>query len=748
MSSRTAQRTTFFPGDSEMARRMDEFDWSATLLGPPDSWPHSLQTAVRILLTSRYAMWLGWGPDLIFLYNDAYKPTLGVKHPAALGWPAQQVWNEVWDDIRPRVQTVMKTGTATWDEDLLLFLQRSGYPEETYHTFSYSPLTEDDGTVSGMLCVVTEETARVIGARRLAGLQELSSALASTMSEVGALAAIKRVLVKSSKDLPFTLTYLFKNGGTQARLATRTGMPLDQPAAPRLLETSANKPVWPVDALLQRNAPVLVDDLAARFADLPMGAWAKPPRQALIVPIAQQGQTQPAGFLVAGLNPFRRVDQAYTGFIQLIAGQIAASLANARAADEERKRTDALIEIDRADQALRKSEERYRSLIAQIRDFAIFSSDERGVVKTWNEGCQYVLGYGQHEFIGLDTAELFTAEDRAQDVPAAELRQAREAGTVGTEHWMIARGGRRFFAMGATAALRDSAGRVIGFSTVLRDVTRMKEFQDQLAQRGENLQRLVTERTGELQETTKRLRISERMAALGTLAAGLGHDMGNLLLPMDVRLGLLIEADLPRELHEHVVGIQKCARYLQRLSSGLRLLATDPAHVESRGATDLGRWWADVRIILKDVLPAGTRFEHHLPDSESWVALGRTGLTQAVYNLVQNAADAIKEHGGSRVRVSAEDDASSPWVAIRVADDGPGMTEEVARHCMEPYFSTKARGDSTGMGLALVHAVVTGAGGQVEVESAPGRGTTFSLLLPRALPKETHSDSTDMAGAV
>jgi two-component system cell cycle sensor histidine kinase/response regulator CckA len=157
--------------------------------------------------------------------------------------------------------------------------------------------------------------------------------------------------------------------------------------------------------------------------------------------------------------------------------------------------------------------------------------------------------------------------------------------------------------------------------------------------------------------------------------------------------------------------------------------------VESRGATDLGRWWADVRIILKAVLPAGIRFEHHLPESESWVAVGRTGLTQAVYNLVQNAADAIKEHGGSRVSVSAEDDASSPWVAIRVADDGPGMTEEVARHCMEPYFSTKARGESTGMGLALVHAVITGAGGQVEVESAPDGGQPSASFFPVPYPK-------------
>jgi signal transduction histidine kinase len=225
--------------------------------------------------------------------------------------------------------------------------------------------------------------------------------------------------------------------------------------------------------------------------------------------------------------------------------------------------------------------------------------------------------------------------------------------------------------------------------------------------------------------------------------------MGNLLLPMDVRLGLLIEADLPRELHEHVVGIQKCARYLQRLSSGLRLLATDPAHVESRGVTDVGRWWTDVHLILKDVLPAGIRFEHHVPESESWVGMGRTGLTQAVYNLVQNAADVIKEHGGSRVSLNVESDPSEPWITIRVADDGPGMTEEVARRCMEPYFSTKSRGESTGMGLSLVHALVTGAGGQVEIQSAPGQGTTISLVLPRALPREQTQDALpDMAEAV
>ena len=119
----------------------------------------SLRTALRILVTSRYAMWLGWGPELIFFYNDAYGAmTLGAKHPWALGQPASKVWEEIWPDIGPRAESVLRTGEATWDEGLLLFLERSGFPEETYHTFSYSPLPDDNGAVGGMLCVVTEET--------------------------------------------------------------------------------------------------------------------------------------------------------------------------------------------------------------------------------------------------------------------------------------------------------------------------------------------------------------------------------------------------------------------------------------------------------------------------------------------------------------------------------------------------------------------------------------------------------------
>ena len=127
-------------GGGDMGERIRAYDWSKTPLGPIIRWPQSLRTVVNILLSSRYAMWMAWGRELTMLYNDAYRPTLGIKHPWALGMPASEVWPEIWPDIGPRVETVLETGQATYEEALLLFLQRSGFPEETYHTFSYSPL--------------------------------------------------------------------------------------------------------------------------------------------------------------------------------------------------------------------------------------------------------------------------------------------------------------------------------------------------------------------------------------------------------------------------------------------------------------------------------------------------------------------------------------------------------------------------------------------------------------------------------
>ena len=333
--------------DTEMQALVAAHDWAATPLGPAAAWPQSLRTAVRIMLHSRYAMWMGWGPDLTFLYNDAYgRMTLGRKHPWALGRPAREVWAEIWPDIGPRIATVLRENTATWDEALMLFIERSGYLEETYHTFSYSPLEDDTGRVAGMLCVVTEETERVIGERRLATLQSLASELASVSRRADVLAAVERALTGDRRDLPFTLTYLFDPDDGRARLAAASGIAAGHAAAPLVLDGAAA--VWPADELRAGNAAVVVDHLERRFRDLPTGAWARPPARAALVPVMQSGQGGAAGFLVAAINPFRLYDEAYEGFLGLLAGQIAAALASANVYEEERKRADALAALDRA----------------------------------------------------------------------------------------------------------------------------------------------------------------------------------------------------------------------------------------------------------------------------------------------------------------------------------------------------------------------------------------------------------------
>ena len=214
-----------------MGRRIGALDWSKHPLGPIQTWPQSLKTTIQIMLSSRYAMWMGWGPEFYFFCNDAYLPTLGIKKNW-LGVSARKVWREIWEDVGPRAESVIKTGQATWDESLLLFLERSGYAEETYHTFSYSPVPDDSGGTGGMLCVVTEDTERVIGERRLAILRELGADLTGIKSEQQLFDAIPRHFSAYEKDLPFSLLYIFEADGRQARLAAAHGTRAGDPIAP------------------------------------------------------------------------------------------------------------------------------------------------------------------------------------------------------------------------------------------------------------------------------------------------------------------------------------------------------------------------------------------------------------------------------------------------------------------------------------------------------------------------------------
>ncbi len=331
-----------------MGALMRSFDWSRTPLGPVTGWPQSLKTAVRIILTSRYAMFIWWGEELVNLYNDPYRVLLGKKHPGALGQSAQTVWAEIWEQIGPRTDAVLRQAEATFDEALLLLMDRFNYLEETYFTFSYSPLPDDQGEVRGIFCAVTEETQRIIAARRLALLREVATAVNQCRTSTQVCHAAAGCIASSDLDLPFALLYLADPSGRNLRLAARTGIDLHHAACPDSVDLKAeNDSGWPFSKAMANAEPVMVDDVDRRFSGLPTGGWNHPPKQAILFPIPQQGELRLAGVLVAGLNPHRQFDADFGGFVSLLVNQIAAGIGNAIAHEEERRRADALAEIDR-----------------------------------------------------------------------------------------------------------------------------------------------------------------------------------------------------------------------------------------------------------------------------------------------------------------------------------------------------------------------------------------------------------------
>jgi PAS domain S-box-containing protein len=344
--SEDAPGLAFLRGGGEMGARMRAFDWTRTSLGAPAHWPKALKTCVRIVLTSRQPMFVWWGAELTNLYNDAYKSIVGGKHPEALGQPAAVVWREIWPQIAPRVASSLSDNEGTYDEALLLIMERNGYPEETYYTFSYSPVPDDHGVATGIFCANTDHTQLVIGRRQLALLRELAATTAHSETAAGACMACARTLESELRDLPFSLLYLVDEPGERLTLAGCAGISREHAAA-RASVSLHDDGVWPMREALRAAEPVLVCDLTP-LGELPSGAWPVAPRQAALLPLSSSGAGGVTGVLVVGLNPYRLYDDAYRGFLELVAGQISTSLANAATFEAEKARAAQLAELDRA----------------------------------------------------------------------------------------------------------------------------------------------------------------------------------------------------------------------------------------------------------------------------------------------------------------------------------------------------------------------------------------------------------------
>jgi PAS domain S-box-containing protein len=328
-----------------MGALMRSLDWSKTLLGPVSRWPQSLRTSVSTCLNSRFAIVIWWGPGLVMLYNDAYRDIIAAKHPAALGCPGRECWPEIWHIVGPMLDNVLRRGEATWSNDLLLLLERNGYPEECYFTFSYSPIRDESGGVGGVFTPVAETTDHIIGERRLRTLRDLATRTSRARGIGDACTAAADTLADNPYDIPFAGFYIFDEARSQAGLTASAGIEAGSKALPRHIVLAAEETFS--QAELNGSRLRVIEDLAGRAGPLPGGAWETGCRSGVVLPILMPGQTSPFGFLLAGVSPRKRLDQSYRTFFELVGAQISKAIADARAHEEEQKRLEALSEIDR-----------------------------------------------------------------------------------------------------------------------------------------------------------------------------------------------------------------------------------------------------------------------------------------------------------------------------------------------------------------------------------------------------------------
>ena len=343
----------------EMGRLVQSIDWSATLIGPIQGWPQSLRTAVSICLSCRFPLLICWGPELVMLYNDAYRPILGVaKHPQAMGARVADMWPEIWHVIGPMLEGVLQRGEATYSEDLRLLLDRNGYEEECYFTLSFSPIRGESGEVCGVFTPVTETTQRVLGERRLRTLRQLAEDTSDARTPEEACERAATVIAENPDDLPFALIYLLDGEGRLAQLYGATGLDAGSAAAPSTVDLSDPEATVLATVAKTGQAELVIDalggiapdDLAPddlALDDLALDGPGGVARSALVLPVQQAGQRSLAGLLVAGISPRRALDADYRAFCELVAGHVATAVANARAYDAERQRAEALAELDR-----------------------------------------------------------------------------------------------------------------------------------------------------------------------------------------------------------------------------------------------------------------------------------------------------------------------------------------------------------------------------------------------------------------
>jgi hypothetical protein len=257
-----------------MGQLVRSLDWSKTALGPIATWPQSLLTTVSLCLASNFPISVAWGPQHIQIYNDGYWPICGAKHPSSMGQDFTECWASAWPVIGGAFESALN-GETQYLENQRMFLDRNGYLEETFFTFSFSPITDETGGIGGLFHPVTEQTDRMLSERRTRALRDLADHTGQAKSIEDVLTRAAETLAHYDLDVPFVLFYRLESDGTSAQLSAATGLAAGTTASPDCLDVQATHP-WPLAAVIQSGQPRQVDDVERMLGSLPCGPYPDP----------------------------------------------------------------------------------------------------------------------------------------------------------------------------------------------------------------------------------------------------------------------------------------------------------------------------------------------------------------------------------------------------------------------------------------------------------------------------------------
>lgn len=666
---------------------MAAHDWSTSPVGHPQQWPSPLRAIVGLLLSSRFPMFVAWGPELTFLYNDAYAEILGAKHPSALGSRFYDVWSEIWSDISPLIDAAL-AGEPSFREDMPLLMNRRGFDEQTWFTFSYSPVFDDKGEVGGMFCTCTE-TTEVVRARDRE--RDERDRLARMFEQAPGFITILR-----GPDHVFEFV-----NATYRRLFGKR------------------------DYVGQAVRQVFPDLQGQGFFDLLDQVYESGQRfVADRVPIRVSADRH-------SVPQDRYLDFIYEPLLDA-AGRVSGIFVEGHDVTGQKK----------TEEALRESEARLRSLTDNLPGGAVYqiARDADGT----NPRFLY-LSQSNERLSGLSVAEvmndptlpfsLVVEEDRERFFLASraaidtrsrfdiEVRFRHRNGEVRWAHFL--------------SEPREQPDGSVIWDGIQIDITGQKLAEEALRDLNSTLEQRVVERTAELERAHEQLRQSQKMETMGALTGGVAHDFNNLLSPIVGSLDLLHRRRIGTEREQRLIdgALQSAERarvLVQRLLAFARRQPLQPFPV------DVGEVVSGMANLVTSTVGPQIKVALHV-ESGLPLAIGDDNqIEMAVLNLCVNARDAMPEGGTIRISVDqpSPDSKLPPLIAqghyirFSVADTGSGMDDYTREHAIEPFFSTKGVGRGTGLGLSMVHGLAMQLGGALVIESQPGLGTNVEVWLP------------------